>query len=561
MTNNVYLTKEEVWCTCQFIDDLYSLTALQENVVKLIKAGMHFNSSLEKKKSSFRIAIGHRFAPAALHKIQPEEAGCMPGTRVSILSMFLEWAKNDPMRIFWLAGLAGTGKTSIAVTLCRMLENDPNVVLGGSFFCSRTANVNELTDARCILPTLAVAFAEKSSAFAKALAAEIKADSSSALSPILTLIKPLLQRPLASVASSELPIIFVIDALDECSDENEVKTLLRAISILECETKVKFIVTSRPETHISTSPISSSDQNSILRLHTIDKTQVTEDIRLYITDAFSKQPLQASWYTEADLNLLATHAEGLFIFASTVVTYLLDAGSVKSRAARLRTAIFAINSSKVVTRPLDAMYEFVLEQASNSEMVEPDELETTQKVLNCILTAKMPLSINVLAELLALDSDDLRDSLRRLRSVVHVPDETDQPGLRTVHASFGDYLFERAATKLRFVSALGNEALARGCLKVMVNRLHFNISQSRSSFEPNSQTKPDSVTYSLEYACLQWVYHLADAPQPWVMEHEVDDAFRSRLLFWLEVMSVLRQVQRAGAMLNLAVTLVRYHVV
>ena len=172
----------------------------------------------------------------------------------------------------------------------------------------------------------------------------------------------------------------------------------------------------------------------------------------------------------------------------------------------------------------------------------------------------MPLSINALAEILGWVPDDLRDTLRRLRSVVHVPEETEQPGLRTVHASFGDYLFERAATELRIIPALCDEALARGCLIIMGKRLHFNISQSRSSFEPNSLTKPDSLTYSLEYACLQWVYHLTDLSQPWEMERDIDDIFRSRLLFWLEVMSVLGQVQRAGAMLNLAGTLVRYHV-
>ena len=483
----------------------------------------------------------------------------MPGTRVEVLSMFMEWARKDPMRIFWLAGLAGTGKTSIAVTLCRMLANDPNLVLGGSFFCSRTANVNELTDARCILPTLAVAFAEKSSVFAKALAAELSADSSAALYPISTQIKLLLQRPLATVESSALPIIFFIDALDECNDEYEVRILLKAISTLECETKVKFIVTSRPETHINTSPISSEDHNSILRLHTIDKEQVTKDIRLYIYDAFSKDPLNGGWYTASNVDLLATRADGLFIFASTVLSYILDTGSVNNRAARLRTAMFAMKSSKVVIRPLDAVYEFVLTRASNSEMVEPDELATTQTVLACILTARMPLSVDALAELLSLAADDLRDSLRRLHSVVHVPDETNEPGLRTVHASFGDYLFERAATALRIVPALGDEALARGCLHIMRICLHFNISQSRSSFEPNSSTKPDSVTLSLEYACLQWVYHLADLPQPWILESDVNEVLHSQFLFWLEVISVLGQVQRAGAMLNLAVTLVSYH--
>ena len=67
----------------------------------------------------------------------------------------------------------------------------------------------------------------------------------------------------------------------------------------------------------------------------------------------------------------------------------------------------------------------------------------------CILTARMPLSITILAELLDQKANLLRSSLRRLRAVVNVPDEYNQPGLRTLHASFGDYLFERAAPNIR----------------------------------------------------------------------------------------------------------------
>jgi len=65
--------------------------------------------------------MGKRFVPDALHRAQPEDGGCMQGTRFGLLSMLMKWAQEDPMRIFWLTGLAGTGQTSIAITLCRML--------------------------------------------------------------------------------------------------------------------------------------------------------------------------------------------------------------------------------------------------------------------------------------------------------------------------------------------------------------------------------------------------------------------------------------------------------
>ena len=472
----------------------------------------------------------------------------MHGTRLRVLSMLMEWARNDPMRIFWLDGLAGTGKTSIAITLGRMLQADPSVMLGGTFFCSRTANIPELIDARCILPTLATALAEQSPVFAAALAKKLETDPRAALKSVGFQLASLLQQPLSALASIGRPIVFVIDALDECNDEKEVKKLLQGISTLICDATIKFILTSRPETHISTSPISSSDNNSILRLHTIDTAEVTEDIRFYIDVTFSKSQLTKPWCSDADIMALAALADGLFIFASTIIAYILDVSSVKRREARLRMVLSAVRESKVAMGPLDAMYELVLTRASDTAKIEPEELDATLQVLACILAARNPLSVNSLADLIGLEADELQDSLQRLHALVHVPDEADQPGLRILHASFGDYLFAQN----RISKSLGDQTLARGCLQVMHERLYFNVTGNQSSFEPNSMFKPSSITLSLEYACMQWIYHIKDQGPSATLDDAIDTLFRPQLLFWLEVMSVLGRVSRAAAMLLLA---------
>jgi len=472
----------------------------------------------------------------------------MPGTRVRVLSMFMDWARSDPMRIFWLAGLAGTGKTSIAITLCRMLQADPGVLLGGAFFCSRIANVSEQMDARCILPTLAVALAEQWPSFAAALAQMLNTDSRAALKPIGLQIASLIQQPMTGITAPYCPIVFVIDALDECNDENEVKRLLQAISTSGCCATVKFILTSRPETHIHASPISSTNNNSILRLHTIDTAEVTEDIRLYINDAFSWQPLDESWHTESEVAVLATRAEGLFIFASTIVSYILDSGSPARRRTRLQNILSAVNTTAAIG-PLDAMYELVLNRAASPHRTDTDEIEEMKVVLACILVTNAPLSVRALAELLNCPIANLHESLRRLHAVIHVPDDHDQPGLRTLHASFGDYLLERAADRIRISRSKGDEALARGCLHIMQQRLHFNVSQSRSSYEPNLPTTLDNISLSLMYACTQWVHHVLKLSPAVTFDSEICEIFWPRFLFWLEVMSVLGQVQRAAAML------------
>ena len=487
----------------------------------------------------------------------------MSGTRVGVLDRFIEWVLNDPKGIFWLAGMAGTGKTSIAVTLCRMLQKNPDVLLGGTFFCSRTASNEARSDIRRIIPTLVMSLAGRSSIFAARVAAELRPRADSGAAAFWSAgdqFRTLLQKPLAAIASEKRPIVFVIDALDETNNERELSTLLAAIADFSSPARVKFILTSRPETSFLGSRISDRTQSDILHLHTIDPDEVTEDVRLYIDQKFTQNPLYDDpevWYSDRNVRALADASNGLFIFASTAVAYIIDTEAAQYRRERLSAVLTAVKNSTVLTGPLDNMYELVLTRASSTTSVEPKELATTQQALACILKARMSLSVHALAELLGHKSNVLRDSLRRLRAVVHVPDELDQPGLRVLHATLGDYLFERAASGIRISSSLGDSSFAHGCLKVMEDKLCFNVAQSRSSYEANPPRRPDSITLSLEYACLQWVYHISSLPEGSTFDGDIDDVFRSRFLFWLEVMSIIGQVQRAAAMLNIAVSLVR----
>src|ERR1700742_5220821 len=81
-----------------------------------------------------------------------KEDGCMEGTRTRLLNDLDDWSKDPSApRIFWLDGMAGTGKSAIARSFCRALRGRGS--LGGSFFCSRGTASRE--NARRIVPTLA----------------------------------------------------------------------------------------------------------------------------------------------------------------------------------------------------------------------------------------------------------------------------------------------------------------------------------------------------------------------------------------------------------------------
>jgi len=480
----------------------------------------------------------------------------MDGTRVQVLRDIESWIMNPlAPAIFWIAGLAGTGKSSVAWTVCDCARADINIVLGGSFFCSRSANLVAQRDVRCIIPTLVQLLARQSPEFSRALAEELSQDPDVGHKQVKMQVEQLLCKPLLSLADLSTPILFVIDALDECSDERELAELLAAIVLLngDLNVNIKFLLTSRPETHILGSPISDRSLNKILLLHMINVTEVNQDISLYVEDAFSKSPLPQLWYSANDVATLAALSNGLFIFASTIIAYILDTKSVHGRKTRLRTAMETIRQSAVAMGPLDTVYEFVITRASDTTKAEPEELKLTRKTLASILAAREPLSISTLAELLKLNADYLRESLQRLHAVVNVPEEDVEPGLRTLHASFGDYLFDRAAHNIRIPESLGHDVLSQSCLNRMAcDDLCFNVSRSRSSYETNDPTSASHIAPALVYACLQWAHHVAAASESAVFDPFIEHIFMPKFLFWLEALTVLGKVSVASGLLRIA---------
>jgi cytidylate kinase len=90
----------------------------------------------------------------------------MDGTRVGILRDLDLWCRDERAPcIFWLDGMAGTGKSAIARTFSRSLRKEN--LLGGSFFCSRGSAARE--DTKRIIPTLAASLARRDSGYRDAL--------------------------------------------------------------------------------------------------------------------------------------------------------------------------------------------------------------------------------------------------------------------------------------------------------------------------------------------------------------------------------------------------------
>ncbi|KIK53720.1 hypothetical protein GYMLUDRAFT_109289, partial [Collybiopsis luxurians FD-317 M1] len=66
---------------------------------------------------------------------------CTEGTRIDILKTIKDWVVDTSdctPPVFWLRGMAGMGKSTIAYSICDHFDNqDEGHRLGASFFCSR----------------------------------------------------------------------------------------------------------------------------------------------------------------------------------------------------------------------------------------------------------------------------------------------------------------------------------------------------------------------------------------------------------------------------------------
>ena len=285
-------------------------------------------------------------------------------------------------------------------------------------------------------------------------------------------------------------------------------------------------------------------------LHDIEPDEINSDISTFIYARFVGAPVdpsepsqssRATWYSASDIKTLVDLSCGLFIFASTVIAFVLARGHAAGREKRLRDVLNSVKASARTTEPLDEIYSFILTEASSG--LEEDERHDLQVLLAGILALREPLSIRGFAELVKISVRQLRALLEDLHAIINVPVDDDVGGLRTLHASFSDYLQLRAPAAQHIDIALGREQLLHACFERMqAEDLCFNVSRSASSYRRNPDGRPSFLPRSLEYACLQWAPHLGEVAEPARFEHAIKAVFVPKFLFWLEVVSVLRRV-------------------
>ncbi|KAJ2927396.1 hypothetical protein H1R20_g9698, partial [Candolleomyces eurysporus] len=473
--------------------------------------------------------------------------GCIPGSRVSLLSLLLVWA-TDPSspHLFWLSGLAGTGKTTVSKTFCSQLNN--RGLLGASFFC--TLKESDKMDVYLIMPTLAKILAEKRPQFGDALEEILESDDSCRNPTEMELkdqyLKLILLPAEKTFAADEL-LVFGVDALDECNDRNAIGDFIAAIVSRKPTIALKFFLTSRPEISLRES-FESSTHHGWLRLHDIEADIVKADILLYLNDRFKSNSRVYNHYRTnwppPEIQSIANVSGTLFIIAATMVSYVATySGNRLKRFQELGQP-----SANVQLSGIEALYSRILAEAFTD--LEQEEADMIQCCLSLLLTAQKPISVGNYAKLLNTDILTIREAFKSLHSVVQVPDEgCDDSPISIFHASFVDYLTSQKCHDKQWAvdKCTAQSMTAEACFTLMDSGLYFGISGVKTSYQSNDdQPTPLQVESALAYACTAWGDHVLYAGLTKPLQQKTQGFVETgKILYWLEVLSVLKNVNYA----------------
>ena len=376
---------------------------------------------------------------------------------MAVRQIILEWIsrQSSTSYFFWLYGPAGAGKTSIlqaiAEFLCSPSGSDQNY--GGSFFFSREKHGRD--QGHFLFSTIAYQLALKVPGLRQRINHIMELDPTLHTKSMGVQLQKLIVD--AFKCLSPLPqrsYLVIIDGLDECHDKRTQQSILQLLceSIRIHKLPLRFLVGSRPESHIR----DCFDRESLYaitnRVVLDEKFHPGEDIRIFLRDGFAKICADNSimshmeqWPGEGIIDLLVQRSSGQFIYAATVLKFV---GADFCSPRKQLTLVLRPDPSAL--SDLDQLYTQILS-------VYPSAVNIVE-VLGIITASELD-SPEVIEDILGMEEGELKLVLSGLSSLTDGNGERLHKGVISyviphfAHASFRDYLFDSSRSGPFYVNS------------------------------------------------------------------------------------------------------------
>ncbi|KAF5308966.1 hypothetical protein D9758_018970 [Tetrapyrgos nigripes] len=466
---------------------------------------------------------------------------CLEGTRVKILNDLCDWVIDTNTTIAWIYGIAGTGKSAIAVSLARKIrkiDTKKEVKLALTFHCVKGQETSHICN---LVPTLSYHLAQVFPEYGKGLLESLNRDpsldgTSLSLSEQLELFLDLPVLEKLIIKSSEKVVIIIIDGLDEWGTGLNRRELLHHLKTLNQFAWLKIIVTSRPNPEITEELMG---EFFIKKIDLSDHIGTADDLRKLIMS-------KLSWVSNEKMDNMLAKANGLFIWVTTALTFI-EMGVDK--AGRLEIILNLKKGTYDELQPYEPLYHLYKTVLTES-FSQQDNLKYLTVVVGAILAVIEPVSQDTLKNLLCAKGVDVptrvtEEVINQLRALVY-----DRDGKLYYHLSFGEFLTS-SENKLNIHPKFTHLQLASACLEIMRKELRFNICHLETSFLKNKAVKNPTIEdrvnmyipSELRYSCSSWTRHAREAevePAGNMIQLTITDFMRSKcIIFWLECMSVM----------------------
>jgi hypothetical protein len=344
--------------------------------------------------------------------------------------------------VFWLAGHAGAGKSTIAFSISQHYDTNSEL-LAANFFCSR--QFKDTSRRKYIIPSIVYQLARHSNSFRHALVAVNQFGSCDEPDKQL---KELLVEPWKRCLRDrkfQIPsFLIVIDALDEIvKDEGAIflRDLLGAVRDGHLA-GLRFLVTSRLHPKI-VDLCNSFPRNAVCRLQEVDMADVSNDIATFLE---AELPALRD---EPRLMELAKRSDGLFIYAATAVRYINPQKASKTEQLASLVKLLGPRLPTSTRNPLviDELYKEILRSAFGD--LEEEEFSVRRGILHYVVLENVPVKVPVLSKLNPIYTRDLvTHVVNELYPVLYIEHDV----ISWYHASFPDFLFD--STRSKFIVTL-----------------------------------------------------------------------------------------------------------
>ncbi|KAL4725922.1 hypothetical protein ACLX1H_006596 [Fusarium chlamydosporum] len=441
---------------------------------------------------------------------------------------------DDPeSRVLWINGLPGKGKTMLVFGLLDELSKTARPL--PFFLCQANVNQEDRSSLNAVLRGLIYMLVEYQPSLMaiirphyEKLEEKLFSDSNSI--KLKDILKQMLQDP------SMHDTILAIDAVDECKIKRP--SLTKLIVHLSTSSKAKWIVSSRDWPEIGREL---AKAKGLLSLNLGDEDdEMTAAVNSFIMKRVDE--LAADWGNDTSLRdqvfeYMQSHADNTFLWVSLVCERL----SQSDVSPRL-----VMDELRSFPQSLKSLYNLMLNRISESR-----EAGLLKEILALVCVVYRPIGAEEIKELIPsmaiYKENDVKDAVGCCGSFITY----QRKAISFVHQSAKEFLLDEGRAEI-FADGMSRQhskifLRSLECMKSTLRQNLYDLQSPGTLIDDVVPPDPDPLI-SIKYACLYWANHLLEPSLHEVSEEHLKstyDFLRKGLLYWLESLSLLREISVA----------------